>query len=99
MLAGDFQGQLPQKTLCLYSRWTGYLDRPDWQTIKAALHQAQGKLVEAHTSGHIYAEDIADFIRTTQPKILIPIHTFEPERFSEILPSTILPRDGEPIVI
>ena len=44
MLESDFGGSLPDGSRCLYSRWSGYLDRPDWQPVKAALAKAKGDL-------------------------------------------------------
>ena len=84
MLASDFGGFLPSQSRCIFSRWHGYLERPDWQPVKAALAMACGELVEAHTSGHIYADDIVSLVRQIRPKLVIPIHTFEPEEFSNI---------------
>jgi ribonuclease J len=54
----DFGGTLPPRSRCIYSRWSGYLERPDWQTTIAALAKANGDLIEVHTSGHIFYDDI-----------------------------------------
>jgi ribonuclease J len=85
MLESDFGGLLPNGSRCLYSRWTGYLDRPDWQPVKEALCLAEGDLIEVHTSGHIYADDIIALVRELNPTTVIPIHTFEPELFQHVL--------------
>lgn len=95
MLESDFGGDLPEHSRCLYSRWTGYLDRPDWQPVKDALKRAHGDLIEVHTSGHIFADDIVELIQRISPKSVLPIHTFEPERFSAVTPNVILLTDGE----
>lgn len=97
MLGSDFGGILPEATRCLYSRWTGYLDRPDWQAVKAALNSANGDLIEAHTSGHIFAGDIAELVREIGAKVVVPIHTFEPELFKAIAPSVVILSDGQTI--
>lgn len=81
MLESDFGGSLPDGSRCLYSRWSGYLDRPDWQPVKAALASAKGDLIEAHTSGHIFYDDIFDLVGQIKAKTVIPIHTFEPDKF------------------
>ncbi|MCX7411247.1 MAG: MBL fold metallo-hydrolase [Planctomycetales bacterium] len=83
MLENDFGGNLPDGTRCLYSSWSGYLDRPDWQPVKAALAKAKGDLIESHTSGHIFYDDIIDLVGQLKAKTVIPIHTFEPTAFRD----------------
>jgi len=95
MLQSDFGGDLPEHSRCLYSRWTGYLDRPDWHPVKEALKRASGDLIEAHTSGHIFADDINELIQKINPRTVVPIHTFEPERFHEICDNVRVLADGE----
>lgn len=95
MLESDFGRRLPDGSRCVYSRWTGYLDRPDWQPVKEALACVNGDLIEAHTSGHIFYDDIVDLVNQINAKSVIPIHTFEPEKFSAISPSVKLLADGE----
>ena len=95
MLESDFGGNLPDDTRCLYSRWSGYLDRPDWQPVKAALANANGDLIESHTSGHIFYDDIIDLVGQIKAKTVIPIHTFEPARFKSAPCNLTLLRDGE----
>lgn len=99
MLDSDFDGNLPTGATCLYSRWTGYLDQPEWQMTKEKLEATGGKLIEVHTSGHIYAGDIAEFISQIKAKAVVPIHTFEAERFTEFCSSTLLLKDGEPFLL
>jgi ribonuclease J len=84
MLSRDFGGQLPANARCLYSYWNGYLKRPEWVELKEKLNSADGQFIEAHTSGHIFADDIVEFVRAINPKLVVPIHTFEPERFEAI---------------
>jgi ribonuclease J len=51
--------------------------------------------VETHTSGHIFAEDIVSFLRAINPALVIPIHTFEPERFHNHFPNALVLQDGQ----
>jgi ribonuclease J len=95
MLESDFGGILPTGTRCLYSRWTGYLHRPDWLPVRTALSAAEGDLIEVHTSGHIHSADIADMVRQIDAKLVIPVHTFEPERFQSIATNVRILKDGE----
>jgi ribonuclease J len=99
MLESDFGGMLPDASRCLYSRWTGYLDRPDWQPVRAALTETAGDLIKVHTSGHIYFEDIRDLVNRLNAQLVIPVHTFEPERFGSLRRAVRIPRDGETIIV
>lgn len=99
MLESDLGGFLPAGTCCLYSRWTGYLDRPDWQPVRAALKSAEGNLIEVHTSGHIHAGDIAELVQQIDAKLVVPVHTFEPERFQSIAANLRVLQDGESVVV
>ena len=99
MLESDFGGSLPDGSRCLYSRWSGYLEQEEWKITKAKLDDVNGDLIEVHTSGHIYADDIVDFVGRINAKTVIPIHTFEAERFTEFSPNVKLPKDGEPFIV
>ena len=50
MLKSDFGGALPEHTICLYSYWPGYLTRPEYRPLQAALSKAGGDLLQCHTS-------------------------------------------------
>ncbi len=95
MLDSDFNGKLPDGSRCLYSRWSGYLEQKEWQNTKAKLDQVNGDLIEVHTSGHIYADDIKTLVKAIKAKTVIPIHTFEAERFANVIPNVKLLNDGE----
>ena len=49
----------------------------------------------AHTSGHIYVEDIVKFVNGVNAKTVIPIHTFEPEEFSSHFERVVCLEDQE----
>lgn len=100
MTDSDFGGIIPNRARCLYSRWTGYLEQAEWKTTKATLDKVGGDLFEVHTSGHIYADDIIDFVGRINAKTVIPIHTFEAERFQKQIHNCVPLMDGEtwPIV-
>ncbi len=95
MLDSDFGGKLPERSRCLYSRWEGYLERPDSQAVIQALENIGGDLIKVHTSGHIYGHDITDLIQQINAKLVIPIHTFEPERFHTIASNVRVLKDGD----
>jgi ribonuclease J len=84
MLESDFNWQLPPGALCLYSRWEGYLDQPEWQETEKRLKAVGGNRKTLHTSGHIQEDDIARFVDEVAPRAVIPMHTFEPERLGDL---------------
>ena len=99
MLESDFGGQLSEGSRCLYSRWTGYLEREEWQMTKAKLDEANGDLIEVHTSGHIFAEDICKLVNEIAAKQVVPIHTFDPQIFQSHFSNVRILNDGETIEV
>ena len=62
-------------------------------------NRANGRLITVHTSGHILADDIAKFVQSITPTTVIPVHTFEPQQFSEHFANVRVLNDGEPHTI
>jgi len=96
MLGSDFTGKLPTGVRCIYSYWTGYLANADFLAVRAEVDEAGGKLLEHHTSGHIFAEDIVWFVEAIKPRHVIPIHTSNPNTFSDRFPNALLLQDAQP---
>jgi ribonuclease J len=95
MLERDFGGALPRGACCLYSYWEGYLGNPTWAALRRKLAGAGGRFAEAHTSGHIFADDIVSFVRAVNPTRVVPIHTFAPERFRDRFANAVILQDGQ----
>ncbi|WP_254511374.1 MBL fold metallo-hydrolase [Anatilimnocola floriformis] len=95
MLASDFSSSLPPSTRCIFSSWNGYLEREEWKLVQDVLHKSGGELVQAHTSGHIYADDIQTFLDELRPRSVVPIHTFAGHDFARLGHPLTLLRDGE----
>jgi len=91
----DMCGKLPAGTLVLYSYWAGYLKQERGLEFRKRLEEAGATMELAHASGHIHPEDLADFVRAINPKILIPVHTFHPKQFKTLWPEVRFPNDGE----
>lgn len=83
----DFNEKLPSQSRVLYSYWHGYLEKPDWVGVRRVLANVEGDFISAHTSGHIYVEDIIRFVDSMNAETVIPIHTFEPKQFSDRFPN------------
>jgi ribonuclease J len=90
----DFGDQFPGAARCLYSRWHGYLEQPEWKTAKEKLTSVNGDLFEVHTSGHMLSADIVSLIKKMNPKTVIPVHTFEPEQFKKHFDNVVQIQDG-----
>lgn len=98
MVALDFGGTLPAQTRCIYSYWSGYLSKPHWAAFQSQLAAAHGDFIKAHTSGHIFAHDIVDFVQKLGPQQsmrIIPIHTFHPAEFPNLLERVEELEDGQ----
>lgn len=95
----DFAVSFPRGTRCLYSRWEGYLETPEWITLRQKLESNGGNLVTLHTSGHAYREDLIRFVQSVNPRTLIPMHTFQPEAYRESFENVVLLTDGVPFVL
>jgi ribonuclease J len=48
-----------------------------------------------HTSGHASPDDLKRLVAALNPKMLVPIHTDAPERYSELYPYVTAHTDGE----
>ncbi|NLX95115.1 MAG: MBL fold metallo-hydrolase [Rhodopirellula sp.] len=96
MLDLDFQSNLPQGTTCIYSQWTGYRDRPEWQETEMSLAARGGNLVPLHTSGHILQDDLVAFVREIDPRVVIPIHTLHPDKLGDLCERVRCVDNGRP---
>ncbi len=75
----------------IYSMWQGYLtDR-----FKGHCKDKGLKIEQVHTSGHAIVEDLKAFEEALNPKILIPIHTFERNQYPEMFENVKVLKDGE----
>ena len=93
--------KLPGKTKERYlSMWNGYLD-PMTSAFKPQLAASIGKDYKyMHTSGHCDMNSLCSLVELLHPKAIIPIHTDNPEAFSELFSDkwpVALMKDGESI--
>jgi len=76
----------------IYSMWHGYLERTD---LAQVLESHDIELIEIHTSGHAYVEDLKKLASTLNPRVLVPIHTFYPEQYESIYRNLVQLNDGQ----
>ncbi len=87
------------QSIMLYSMWDGYRTNPG-STIPEFLALA-GTWETLHTSGHASPDDIKKVVDMTNPSLVIPMHTEQPELLADLLPTRkiILPNDGQEVEI
>lgn len=95
----DFNGSLPARCRCLYGYWGGYLVRRDWLDLQDHIAKVGGDFIQAHVSGHAYVTDIVTFVDSVKPRIVTPVHTFEPDAFLQHFSNVQLLRDGQPYLL
>ncbi|MGB7105112.1 MAG: MBL fold metallo-hydrolase [Candidatus Acidiferrales bacterium] len=71
-----FETKLPAGSRLFYSYWPGYLDtQPRLKELRAQLEKSGCGFDLVHASGHIYYQDIMEFIERVDPIKIMPIHT------------------------
>jgi len=71
-----FQRELPPGSRFFYSYWPGYLvTQSRLKELRARLEKSGYAFDLIHASGHIYYQDIMEFIERANPRKVIPIHT------------------------
>lgn len=78
----------PSQSIILYSMWKGYRTKTG-SNISNFLTLTD-KWETLHTSGHAKAEDIKLVVETLNPKIIIPIHTDNPELMQKLFSNRIV---------
>ncbi len=61
------------------------------------LKLASLRLEYAHTSGHIFPDDLARFLAEVQASVVIPIHTLNPTAFEKMTPKVLIPEQSKEI--
>lgn len=80
-------------SVLVYSLWKEYLPevKPFWD-----MHNIP--IVEVHSSGHTYIEELQEFVTAVKPTYIVPNHTFHPEQYNELFDCTVkLIKDKETI--
>ena len=82
-------------TRAIWSQWDGYLKQERGLALLAELEARGIPLKHAHTSGHASIPDLKRLADAIQPKMLVPIHTYEPEQFPAHFKAVSIKNDGE----
>jgi ribonuclease J len=79
---GCFKGEILKNAVMIYSMWKKYLEEDE--TLRKWLESNNIRLEYIHTSGHADTKTLAKFADAVNPKILVPIHTENPEMYQEL---------------
>lgn len=76
-------GLLNAGALYVFSMWNGYRDDFAKPVIEK-MHDHNVTDISIHTSGHADIPTLRKMVGAVKPKVLVPIHTFHPDRFNEL---------------
>jgi ribonuclease J len=79
----------------IWSQWEGYLTEGPGAKLKVDCDSRGIPFEAIHTSGHASIGDLKRLATAIGPKVLVPIHTFEPQRFPSLFKNVALRGDGE----
>lgn len=79
----------------IHSQWDGYLKETGWQKVEDWLTRHGIQLHQIHTSGHASQKDLQHFAKAISPKVLVPIHSANPQNFRTLCPNVQCHADGE----
>jgi len=84
----------------IYSQYEGYWEEDSYARLRAWIKRTNIRKINVHTSGHACLTDLKRLAKSLQPKTIIPVHTFSPERYKEYFGETVhCLNDGEPFTV
>ncbi len=95
MLADVDEAQLWNGARAIWSQWEGYLKEGAGSKLVSELKARGVPLERIHTSGHADIADLKRLSEAVSPKRLVPIHTFDGDRFAEFFANVVRRKDGE----
>ena len=79
----------------IYSQWEGYWEQGAYDSVKVWLSRNSIPRYSIHTSGHASLMDLKKMVAAIDPVNVVPIHSFMPERYSDLFPNVQIHNDGE----
>jgi ribonuclease J len=84
----------------IYSMWHGYFEQSEsLRNLRNYLKEKDVRIEELHTSGHATISELTDLANALSPKMVIPIHTFHPQKFKDHFSNVRLVNNGEELDI
>jgi len=79
----------------IYSQWEGYWEQGAYDSVKEWLVRNSIQKHSVHTSGHASLIDLRKMVAAIKPSKLVPIHSFMPEKYSELFQNVQIQQDGK----
>ena len=95
MMDFDEFPQLLKNGEIIYSQWSGYLKDGTEDNLLAFATRFNLPIQNIHTSGHADIPTLKNLLATTNPKMLVPIHSFEPKQYPTLFKNVEIKSDGE----
>lgn len=86
-------GIINNQTTYVYSMWKGYKEK--YQNQLTFLADNNIPMQDIHTSGHADVPTLKKIVAGLKPKIIIPIHTFYPQKFMQMFDNAVCLNDGD----
>jgi ribonuclease J len=82
----------------IYSMWRGYFEQSKpLRNLKGYLEDKGIRFQYLHTSGHAKLSDMTRLVEALNPEMVVPIHSFHPEKYKDHFPKVRLVNDGETV--
>ncbi len=88
-------GNCLKGSVYFYSQWEGYWEQGAYNNLKSWLERNGIQKTSIHTSGHASPGDLKKIVEAINPRKVVPIHTFFPERYRKLFPNVEINNDGE----
>ena len=72
---------------------------PTYEKFLALLNSNAIEFVRMACSGHATPDDLDKIVRLTKPQLLIPIHSYHPEKLENPYGERILPNRGQKLLL
>lgn len=89
------RGQCLTGAAYIYSQWEGYWESGLYDMLKQWLDRYSIPKYSIHTSGHASPVDLKQFVGAINPRRVVPIHSFMPDRYPELFPHVEAHEDGQ----
>ena len=89
------RGRCLSGAVFIYSQWEGYWERGAYDKVEEWLARHSIPKHSIHTSGHASPGDLQRLVSAINPRNVVPIHSFFPDRYPELFPNVQTHNDGE----
>ena len=89
------RGDCLSGAIYIYSQWEGYWEQGSYNKVKEWLDQYSIPKLSIHTSGHAGPGELQRLVSAINPRNVVPIHSFFPEKYPELFPNVEAHNDGK----